>query len=343
MTVADELIFMGAPGSPYTRKMRALLRYRRIPNRMLIMGSKELASFPQPKVNLLPTFYFPETDGSIKAVVDSTPLIRRFEEAYTDRKVIPEDPVLAFFNYLFEDYGDEWLTKPMFHYRWANNKDAEKAAKILPRWGAIDADETVMQQSGQVFRERQTSRLYVVGSNAVTGPVIEASYQRFLKIMDSLLQDRPFLLGRRPSSGDFGLYGQLTQLALFDPTSSALTLQESPRTYAWTELLEDLSGLEVEESDWIDRSELESLRPLLIEIGRTYGPVMMANAKALIAGADTVECSVDGASWQQKPFPYQGKCVQWLQGEFLALSTEDQATVMEVVSNTGVDRLLEKL
>jgi hypothetical protein len=39
--------------------MVALLRYRRIPYK-LILGSRELEGLPKAKVGLLPTFYFPD-------------------------------------------------------------------------------------------------------------------------------------------------------------------------------------------------------------------------------------------------------------------------------------------
>ena len=49
----------GAPGSPYTRKMLALLRYRQLPYRF-IQGMVDGAEndLPEAKVQLLPTFYF---------------------------------------------------------------------------------------------------------------------------------------------------------------------------------------------------------------------------------------------------------------------------------------------
>ena len=75
----------GAPGSPYTRKMVSLLRYRRIPYKLLHFGIAGPPGLPQAKVRLLPTFYLPNAQGELEAIVDSTPIIRRLERK-TDRR-----------------------------------------------------------------------------------------------------------------------------------------------------------------------------------------------------------------------------------------------------------------
>ena len=66
----------------------------------------------------------------------------------------------------------------MFHYRWHYPADADKAADDLPRWSRISrSDEEMAPTEDQVIVDRQISRLYVVGSNETTAPVIEASYR----------------------------------------------------------------------------------------------------------------------------------------------------------------------
>ena len=93
------LELMGAPGSPYTRKMVALLRYRRIPYAVhWTSGRPPKPGYPVPKVPLLPTFYYPDGQGGLEAVTDSTPLTRRLEGEYEGRSAIPTDPVLSFLN-----------------------------------------------------------------------------------------------------------------------------------------------------------------------------------------------------------------------------------------------------
>ena len=185
--LSNPLRIVGAPGSPYSRKLRAVLRYRRIPHRWVIAGSHADRATPKTPVALMPVLVFPGEDGAAdEAAIDSTPLIRRLEGLQTGRSVIPSDPVLAFVDALLEDYADEWLTKAMFHYRWAYDADIEKAAAILPLWRGTNQPDAVIEKFSSMIRERQIERLWVVGSNETTGPVIEASYERLLRKLDGI-------------------------------------------------------------------------------------------------------------------------------------------------------------
>ncbi len=342
MTRGEPLRLKGAPGSPYTRKMLAYMRYRHIEYELLIGDqSADQLGLPEPKTDLLPTFYLPNQDGEIEAVVDSTPLIRRFEQAFTGRETLPENPILGFVNYLIEDYADEWLTKSMFHYRWHYDADIQKAGSILPLWRGLQMSSDQHLKASTFVSERQISRLYVVGSNNVTAPVIEASYRRFLEIMDTIIARQTFLLGTRPSSADFGLYAQLTQLARFDPTPMAICLQEAPRVYAWTDIMDDLSGQRCDPSGWMQVSDTrEVLGPMLSEIGRVYVPALLANARALQAGEKQFETIIDGKRWEQPSFPYQGRCLAWIKGEYQKLSIVDRAQINDILEGTGCEEML---
>jgi len=340
--IKTPLEFLGVAGSPYTRKMRAMLRYRGIPYRMIRAADANAAKRPKPKVSLLPTFYLLDDSGNPVAVTDSTPLIRRFEAEYSGRSVLPSDPVVRFLDYLLEDYGDEWLTKCMFHFRWAHPENIDKAGSILPFYSKVDVTDEQVKPFSEHISKLQVGRLYVVGSNETTGPIIEASYHRFLERFDDHLQTQPYLMGQRPGASDFAQYGQLTQLALFDTTAVRITVAQAPRVYGWTEDTEDLSGLEVSDEGWTTRESVsDTLREILAEVGRVYAPCLLGNAAAVASGAQQVECNVDGEKWVQPPFPYQAKCLQWIREERAALSDADRADADRLLAGTGCEALFQ--
>ena len=338
--MSEPIALSGAPGSPYTRKMLAVLRYRRIAYRFLPPSGPALADLPLPKVALLPTFYLPDEAGVMQAITDSTPLIRRFEHDHKGRSIVPTDPTLAFLDELIEDYADEWLTKAMFHYRWSYAPDIAKSAAILPCWRGFTIPDEELRTRGAFVAERQIGRLRYVGSNAVTGPVIEASYRRFLAAFEAHLTHRPYLLGARPAACDFAVFGQLSQLAEFDPTPMALTLELAPRVTAWVGLMEDQSGVEPREDGWISLAAApDTLRAILAEIGRVYPPVMLANAAAVAAKAEGVTAEVDGQVWTQQPFPYQAKCLGWLRQSRADLAPDAKRQVDAMMEPAGLAAL----
>jgi glutathione S-transferase len=336
----NDVRLVGAHASPYTRKMRAVLRYRRIPFRWIARGGPDDVGIPPVPVSLIPVLVWSGPDGDA-AMVDSTFQIGRLEAAFPARSIVPPDPVVAFLAALVEDYADEWLTKAMFHYRWAYAPDAAKASRVIP----LDQDPTMpadqLAHGAAAFAERQIGRLAVVGSTAETAPLIEASYRRLLVVLDAFVQRGGFLFGARPSAADFALFGQLSQLAVFDPTSTAVAAETAPRVIAWVNRVDDLGSLpDPAAGDWHPRDAAAvAARPLLTEIGCVYVPFLLANAAALAAKADRVTCTIDGARWTQAPFPYQGKCLRWLRERHAALAERERAALAAILAGTGCEAL----
>jgi glutathione S-transferase len=336
------LKLIGGFGSPYSRKMRAVLRFRRIPLTWILRGSPEDVGIPEVPVALIPVLVFPGDGGRAdEAMIDSTFQIRRLEKMFPARSIVPPDPALAFLDALLEDYADEWLTKPMFHYRWKYAADIHKASHVL----ALDRNPLMSRDAlakvSSYIAERQIERLRVVGSNDVTTPVIEASYRRILGLLDShLVAGHRFLMGARPTASDFGFFGQLSQLAHFDPTPASIAAAEAPRVISWVSHLDDLSSLDVESAGWPSREDAAAaLRPFLIEVGRVYAPFLIANARALESRASEVRCEIDGLPWVQQPFAYQGKCLRWMREAREALSAADRKFVDSALESTGADAI----
>src|ERR1700722_12192333 len=336
------LKLVGGFGSPYSRKMRAVLRFRRIPFTWVMRGPPDDVGIPEVPVALIPVLVFPGDGGRAdEAMIDSTFQIRRLEKMLPARSIIPDDPALAFLDALLEDYADEWLTKPMFHYRWKYAADIHKASHVL----ALDRNPLMspetLAKASRFFAKRQIERLRVVGSNDVTTPVIEASYRRLLRMLDShLVAGNRFLMGARPGASDFAFFGELSQVAYFDHTPAAIEAADNPRVVSWVSHLDDLSSLEVEDAGWPSRGDAAAaLRPFLVEIGRVYAPFLMANARALASRASEMRCEIAGLPWVQQPFRYQGKCLKWLREAREALSAPDRKFVDTALESTGADTI----
>ena len=368
--MSDSIKVFGNVGSPYTQKILALLRYRNIPYTVSwgdVVQNLSLLDIDPPKPVLLPTMVFSNRENKKIVKTDTTPIIRELEDIYENKSVIPLSPVLNFLNYLLEDFADEWTTKYMFHYRWYFDEDAENAKKMLVLQHKINIDDESMKQFSDIIANRQINRLWVVGSNSDTANLIDQSYKRYLSLMEKHLKYLPFMFGQRPSSSDFALYGQLTQLVGFDPTPRNIAYKISPRTISWVNIMSDLSGLhdsggigeffgvqskevdnyklnyfENNDNGWIDNDEIpDSLIELFNEVGKVYIPCLIANAKAFENGDDIWETSIDGSIWKQKTFPYQVKCLKWIKDEFNILSTDNKKLTLRLLAGSGCESILD--
>jgi len=337
----NDLRLVGSSVSPYTRKVRALLRYRRIPFQFVRAGGVESEQLPPAPLPLVPYVILPDQNGELtEAMGDTTPIINRLEDDYTARAVRPKDPALAVIDALLEEFGDEWLSKCMFHFRWSKPADTQSSSSYLAYAMNMTATPDEGEAFARMFAERQISRIGVVGSNETTGPLIEESWERYLDVFDRHLQNQPFLLGNRPGAGDYGCFGQMTMLVLTDPTPQAVSRRISPRAFAWTEAMEDHSGLEVDDADWIDLdAPPQTLNDLLCEVGRLFVPFMLENGKAVASGEKMLECELDGSPWVQEAFVYQAKCLKWLKQRYNNLSENDKERLDNALSGTGCEAL----
>jgi glutathione S-transferase len=339
------LTLCGAFSSPYSLKMRAVLRYRQIPFTWVLRNS-QWDDLPPAPVPIIPVLAFPDDEGGYREVMcDSSPQITRLEADYPDRSLVPNDPALAFIDFLIEDFADEWVTKMMYHYRWAYDPDIEKAGRLLPLDQNLQLPDEHATKLHDYVIERQVSRRGLVGSTEANQPIIEDSYVRVLKILQRQLGQHHFMLGDRPGRGDFALYGQLKPMLWWDPTPMAMAVQHAPKAVNWIERVDDLSWWPDPDGDsgdgWLSIDDLgPAVHDLLREAGRCYAPFMIANAAALESGADEMVCEIDGQEYRQGPFKYQGKCLGWLRDEYTALDATSRHKVDSVLAGTGCEALL---
>lgn len=304
----------GAIASPYSMKMRSLLRYRRIPF-VWVDGEAVAEALKHVRAPVIPVLEYP--DGHFAN--DSTPLIYELEARHEGRSVVPRDPAQAFLAHLLEDFADEWMTKPMFGYRWLEDVDQIQ----MSRWLAFDrlhgGGLNRSQSEAEAFRARQVGRMSIVGCTRENFPLIEASARAVLTALEAHVTDSFFLFGSRPSLAEFALYGQLSQLGT-DPTPQAMMRAEYPYAYRWLAHMDDLSG---HDGEWSAEPSACALELVRIS-GEVYAPFLAANAAAIEAGESEFGFEALGHSYAQGTFKYQVKCLADLRARYAALSDADR-------------------
>jgi glutathione S-transferase len=319
----------GGLGSPYSMKMRAVLRYRRLPYiwRQMEMGDDRV--FKNVKAPVIPVIQYP--DGSWHN--DSTPMIFELEAAHRERSIVPDDPGQAFLAYLLEDFADEWGTKPMFHYRWYRERDQ----KQMSEWLAFDRLRARGRQSvldaASAFRARQVGRMELVGCTPQNAATIEETARAILALFEAHVTEEPYLFGSRPSLADFAWMGQLSQLAN-DPTSADMMRDRFPFTYRWLMNLDDASGVE---GAWRDPALPPSAAVLgLLKLaGEIYSPFLIANMNAVLKGAETFSVPLMGRLYTQGAFKYQAKCLKELRKAYAELDAATKSKIDPTLADSG--------
>src|SRR6202049_895494 len=100
---------IGSTASPYAIKLRALMRYRRIPFDWIIMTKALRKQTEHLRPNLIPVLQYP--GGTFRG--ETTTLAYDLEARHSERSVIPQDTAVAFICDLLEDLADEWAVHPL--------------------------------------------------------------------------------------------------------------------------------------------------------------------------------------------------------------------------------------
>ncbi len=321
---------IGALGSPYSLKMRAIMRYRRIPHIWIMMTPEHDAERQSVKVPVIPVIQYP--DGSYHN--DSTPMLHDLEALHPgERSIVPPDPADAFLAFLLEDMADEWGTKFMFHMRWFLQRDQIQMSEWLSFDRSRGGGYGPIKAFADAFRDRQVGRMPIVGCTPENAPLIDETLRRILKIFEAHVVERPYLFGARPSQAEFAWYGQFSQL-IVDPTPNDLLRDVAPFTTRWIMQMDDASGID---GEWRKPEEAapQSVEHLLAFAGQVYFPFLLANARAVMKGEEMFTVELLGKPWTQGAFKYQARCLQALQKAFAALPDSARSSLSPLLERTG--------
>lgn len=231
----SDFILYGMQASLYTGKARAYMRRNRIPVTERGAGHPEYMGriFPHMDRFIIPVIETP--DGSI--VQDGTDILDFLEGAGLGREPLyPENPVMKAISLLFELFGNEGLLRPAMHYRWNFDEENLEFLKVSFRdvmpldMGVKSNDMGFDHASG---RMRKAAMAF--GVFPETYEAVERSYAEFLALYNTHLQQNYYLLGNRPTIGDYGLFNPLYAHLARDPKPAFLMKATAPLVWNWVE------------------------------------------------------------------------------------------------------------
>lgn len=319
---------IGSTASPYAIKLRALMRYRRVPHDWVIMTRELRKETEHLRPNLIPVLQYP--DGTYRG--ETTALAYDLEARHQGRSAIPDDKALAFVCDLLEDLADEWAVKPLFLYRWWDPEDQGYVSRwAAEEWSVADAPPGSAAEI-EFMRRRQTSRMPILGATAENRRLLQESYLRILGAFEPYVGMQKYIFGSRPSLADFAWFGQLSELAT-DPTPMRIMRARAPFTDHWVRRLDDASGVD---GEWYSREKALSgwAEALLRIAGELYLPFLAANEEAYERGLERLRINVWGLDYSLTPFKYQVKCLRVLRNKFAALDLADREALRGPLEET---------
>ena len=270
-------ILYGLPHSLYTGPARAYLRKAGVAFVERAPREPEFRQQVMPAIgrSIIPVLVTAE--GEI--IQDSVDIIDHFERAGPALSAYPDSPRQRFLAHLFQLFGSQGLLRAAMHYRWSYY-DAQSAF-LDHAFGVSGAED---DPSRGAMRKMQ-SYLPGLGVRPDTIPLIEQGYADLLAALEAHLSVHPYLLGGRPSIGDYGLFGPLFAHLGRDPVPADIMKRQAPAVFRWIERLHapDLDIPDMREADgWLLGDAVpDTLEALVAEMGAEMGPELGAKLTAL--------------------------------------------------------------
>jgi len=236
----------GIPASLYTAKARSYLRKQKIDFVEYAVSDPHYQKniIPQLGRMIMPVLEAP--NGEI--IQDSADIIRYLENVHASLSPsLPKTPLLQAVAHLFELYGGEGLLRPAMHYRWSfddvNLHYLHSEFACLAPPGTDDASyQQIFDFGSGLMRKAALS----FGVNENSAPLIESSYREFLDLFSAHLRQHPYLLGAKPTLGDYALMAPLYAHLYRDPKPGQLMRQHAPLVARWVERMNS------PENNWAD-------------------------------------------------------------------------------------------
>ncbi len=344
--------FYASEVSYFSGKVRAYLRYKRIPFSEMLNTREAYLNVILPRVGwpVIPVVVTPEDE----TLQDSTEIIDELERRFPTPSIYPSGPRQRLAALLLEVYGDEWLKLPAMHYRWNRNYDfaiAEFGAMQKP--GATPEEQ---REAGLRISRPFAGALPFLGVTPKTESAIEESYLALLDELNVHFGTYEFLFGTRPSMGDFGLFGPLYAHQYRDPASGEIMKARAPHVARWVERM--LIPPTPKGGEFLPRDEVpETLIPVLARMMREMVPVLVSTAHHLthwradtpdlVSGSEVPRAigthvfTLGDAKENRAIFPFELWMLQRPLDYIASLEEDDKLRAADLLRQAGGETLME--
>ena len=267
-------VLIGTEASQFAGKARSYLRWKGVAFDEKMATPEVYRDIIEPRVGfaVVPVLLTPDN----QTIQDTADIIDHIERAEPGPSAYPAGPIQKLVSLLLELYADEWLVIPATHYRWTYNE--AWITEDLGRTASPAASRDEQIRIGQVVAAPMKDSIPRMGVSEETISGIEAHYEGFLADYSAHLRRTPFVLGDRPSLGDFALFGPLYGPLYRDPASGERMRTMAPVVVAWVErMLAAKGGGELLPNDEIP----PTIHPILKRQMTEQLPVLIQSAEAL--------------------------------------------------------------
>jgi glutathione S-transferase len=336
--------------SYFSGKTRAYLRYKNIRHVEKVINLYNFSVQAKKKTGaaVMPIVVTPEGEW----LQDTSAIIDRLEQRFPQAPVTPDTPVQKMASYLMELWGDEWWLVIAMFTRWCHPENyplfLNDAGKGLLPWMPW----FLQKRLGANAANQMRNHLPGLGITPETQPLLDRWTRDALDLLDQHFAAQPFLLGSKPSLGDFGLIGPLYAHLGRDPWSKRELIDPRKNVRAWVDRMmqpKPLSGAFLA-NDQIPETLLPIFRMMFREMTpwlvQTLHEVQralptLAAGRPLSRGLGMIEFPMGDGHYRRAALPYVLWMVQRIQDVFKKMNAADQRAVRAWMKSLDGEALLD--
>jgi len=228
--VPDEILLYDLTESPLCLKVRICLHLKGVPFRRVTLTLGRRRELRR----LSPMGQVPVLVRGAEAIPDSRRIARHLEATHPSPALIPVGVEARAYAALLEEWADETLAFLVDAFKWLNpeNRRAALGNTVGEMAGAL-----LRPLAGRAILRRARRRYAAAGIGPEALPLLEERLRENLSTLATLLEGKPFLLGRVPTLADVAAFAQITCMQRY---AERRLLEDVPTVTEWLERLADM-------------------------------------------------------------------------------------------------------